>query len=103
MAQRTPYRVAIALNSAEEQAWVQDRLEQSQGWQVLFSTKDGETCLRQVLRDRPELVLIGDILRDMEGRELLRQRRWPRLEETLQILSLESVVYYFTSFISSAI
>ena len=43
MAQRTPYRVAIALNSAEEQAWVQDRLEQSQGWQVLFSTKDGET------------------------------------------------------------
>ena len=75
MAQRTPYRVAIALNSAEEQAWVQDRLEQSQGWQVLFSTKDGETCLRQVLRDRPELVLIGDILRDMEGRELLRQLR----------------------------
>ena len=75
MAQRTPYRVAIALNSAEEQAWVQDRLEQSQGWQALFSTKDGETCLRQVLRDRPELVLIGDILRDMEGRELLRQLR----------------------------
>lgn len=73
--QRERYRIIIALISGDECLQVKKWLERSGVCQVLGMTRDGETCIRQTLRDKPDLVVIGDILRDMEGREVLRQLR----------------------------
>lgn len=73
--QRERYRIIIALISGDECLQVKKCLERSGVCQVLGMTRDGETCIHQTLRDKPDLVVIGDILRDMEGREVLRQLR----------------------------
>lgn len=94
MAQRKRYRVIIALRSADECLQMQKRLEQAGACQVLYMTGDGEACIRQVLRDEPDLVLIEDILRDMEGREVLRQLRLRGVTGKLMLLTSSVQVAY---------
>lgn len=67
------YRVMIAHGDPTAQRQISRALEATKQFQIIFTTYNGEECIRQAIRRRPDLVIADALLAGADGLEVLRQ------------------------------
>lgn len=67
------YRVIVAHGDPAEQQRISRLLEQTRLFQVIFTTHNGEVCVRRALHYQPELVVVDALLSGIDGMEALQQ------------------------------
>lgn len=82
------FQVILAHPIPEEQQRIRKALEGSGQFRVNYTTHDGLDCLREVVAQRPDLVILDMVLDKIDGLEVLR-----RLKE----FSLPGIKYLVTS------
>lgn len=70
---KTVFRAVVAHPVPAEQTRIASILEKDGLFEVTCATHDGLECLRQVLTDRPALLVIDTVLEQVDGLEVLRQ------------------------------
>ncbi len=70
---KTVFRAIVAHPVPAEQARIASILEKDGLFEVICTTHDGLECLRQVLTDRPALLVLDAVLEQVDGLEVLRQ------------------------------
>ncbi len=67
------YSVMIAHGDPSAQQRISSALAATKLFQVIFTTHNGEVCIRQALRSQPDLVIADTLLAGVDGLEVLKQ------------------------------
>lgn len=67
------YRVMIAHGDPAAQQRISHVLEAAKLFQVVFTTHNGEVCIKQAIRSQPDLVIADTLLAGADGLEVLQQ------------------------------
>lgn len=73
MLKRKVFQVVLAHPVPEEQQRIRKALEKSGQFRVVYTTHDGLDCLREVIAQQPDLVVLDMVLDKIDGLEVLRR------------------------------